>query len=66
MSFLEPLLELQPHRGTFTMQFSYLSCSFLNHIERFGFSNTYGEMSSLYSEAIEELKKKKKRAEESK
>lgn len=42
------------------MQFSYLSCSFLNHIERFGFSNTYGEMRSLYSAAIEELKKKKK------
>lgn len=48
------------------MQFSYLSCSFLNHIERFGFSNTYGEMSSLYSAAIEEFKKKKKEAEESK
>lgn len=43
------------------MQFSYLSCSFLNHIERFGFSNTYGEMSSLYSAAIEEIKKKKKK-----
>lgn len=43
------------------MQFSYLSCSFLNHIERFGFSNTYGEMSSLYSAAIEEFKKKKSR-----
>lgn len=60
VSFLEHLLELQPHRGTFTMQFSYLSCSFLNHIERFGFSNTYGEMSSLYAAAIEEFKKKKK------
>lgn len=44
------------------MQFSYLSCSFLNHIERFGFSNTYGEMSSLYSAAIEEFKKKQKKA----
>lgn len=36
------------------MQFSYLSFSFLNHIERFGFSNTFCEMSSLYSAAMEE------------
>lgn len=43
------------------MQFSYLSCSFLNHIERFGFSNTYGEMSSLYSAAIKELKKSRRK-----
>lgn len=57
----EPLLELQPHRGTFTMQFSYLSFSFLNHIERFGFSNTFGEMSSLYSAAMEEKAEQNKK-----
>lgn len=56
----EPLLVLQPHRGTFTMQISYLSFSSLNHMERFGFSNTYGEMSSLYSAAIEEKQNRKR------
>lgn len=55
----EPLLVLQPHRGTFTMQFSYLSFSSLNHMERFGFSNTYGEMSSVYSAAMEEKAEQK-------
>ena len=34
------------------MQFSYLSFSSLNHMERFGFSNTDGEMSS--TAAVEE------------
>lgn len=43
------------------MQFSYLSFSFLNHIERFGFSNTFGEMSSLYSAAMEEKAEQKKK-----
>lgn len=52
----DPLLVLQPHRGTFTMQFSYLSISSLNHMERFDFSNTYGEMSSLST--LQRLKKK--------
>lgn len=42
------------------MQFSYLSFSFLNHIERFGFSNTYGEMSFLYSAAMVEKAQQKK------
>lgn len=42
------------------MQFSYLSFSFLNHIERFGFSNTFCEMSSLYSAAMEEKAEQKK------
>lgn len=56
----EPLLVLQPHRGTFTMQFSYLSFSSLNHMERFGFSNTHGEMTSLYSAAMEEKAEQKK------
>lgn len=42
------------------MQFSYLSFSSLNHMERFGFSNTYGEMSSLYSAAMEEKAEQKK------
>lgn len=40
------------------MQFSYLSFSSLNHMERFGFSNTYGEMSSLYSAAKKKQNKK--------
>lgn len=43
------------------MQFSYLSFSFLNHIERFGFSNTFCEMSSLYSAAMEEKAEQKKK-----
>lgn len=43
------------------MQFSYLSFSFLNHIERFGFSNTFCEMSSLYSAAMEEKKLNKRK-----
>lgn len=43
------------------MQFSYLSFSFLNHIERFGFSNTFGEMSSLYSAAMEEKAEQNKK-----
>lgn len=34
------------------MKFSYLSFASLNHMERFGFSNTYGETSSLYSAAM--------------
>lgn len=38
------------------MQFSYLSISSLNHMERFDFSNTYGEMSSLST--LQRLKKK--------
>lgn len=42
------------------MQFSYLSFSSLNHMERFGFSNTYGEMSFLYSAVIEEKAEQKK------
>lgn len=41
------------------MQFSYLSFSFLNHIERFGFSNTFCEMSSLYLAAMEEKAEQK-------
>lgn len=41
------------------MQFSYLSFSSLNHMERFGFSNTYGEMSSLYSAVTEEKAEQK-------
>lgn len=41
------------------MQFSYLSISSLNHMERFGFSNTYGEMSSLYTAVTEEKAEQK-------
>ena len=51
---------LQPHRVTFTIEFSLPEFSLLNYMKWFGFSNTKGKLAWLTCNAVKKGKQKSK------